>query len=171
MSQAIKTLGSWIIIEQAPLPRRLRLFVSVICAILLIVGLKGVYELARLILGYGDGTENYFVGILVTFLFTVIPLSGLWLMTDSGKTIIFDPKAKQARLTKRSIFGTVEKRFAFKTLRPFELLQSDEMSRVWYAKTRLPDRTHISVQDERHDDMKAFAEMWQQKLNRMIAKP
>lgn len=169
MSQSIKTLGSWIIIEQPPLPPRLRFFVAAICFILLMIGIKGVYDLVQILMGSGDGTENLFVGLLVTFLFTVIPLSGLWLMRDSGKTIIFDPKAKQARLTKRSLFGTAEKRFPFKALRPFELRQSDEMSRVWYAATKLPDKTLISVHDDTSGDMKAFAEMWQAKLNKMIA--
>ncbi|MEO0607032.1 MAG: hypothetical protein AAFY82_02295 [Pseudomonadota bacterium] len=166
--QAIKYQGKNIVIEKLPLPAGVRVFLGVLFLPALVLGLKGCYELAKLALGFGNGSENIAIGVGVTIAFILIPSVGLWLAIDSGKRLVLNPKTKQAHLTKRSIFRTVERQFLFRALKPCFLRQDTESTRFWSGVMRLPDRTRIDFIGDGHVDYKEFAEMWRDRINAMI---
>lgn len=136
---------------------------------MLVLGLKGCFEIVKLILGYGNGTENIIVGVLVTLFCLVISGVGLWFAADSGRTLILDPKTKQAHLTKRNIFKTVERHFPLRQLSPCVVHEDAETSWIWYGKMKLPDKTRIEFRIAHHVDGKKPAERWRDKINAMIA--
>lgn len=136
---------------------------------MLLLGVKGCFEIAKLILGYGNGTENIIVGLSVTLLCLVISCAGLWLVADSGRTLILDPETKQAHLTKQNIFRTIERRFSMRQLGPCITHQDAETSWVWYGKMKLPDKTRIEFRIAGNVDGKKPAERWRNRINAMIA--
>lgn len=169
MSQAIGYKGSNIVIEQAPLPLSVRIMFGLAGSLGLILGLKGMYEIVRLVLGYGTGSENIPIGLIVTFMFTALPLLFLWAVSDSGKTLVLDPRARLAHLTKRYPFKITEKRFPLSALNQAEIYQDDEFTSVWSVRLTLPDRTRIEFRNHKNQDMKSFAKKWRETLNDIIA--
>lgn len=136
---------------------------------MLLLGVKGCFEIAKLLLGYGNGTENIIFGLSVTFLCLIISCAGLWLAADSGRTLILNPETKQAHLTKQNIFRTVERRFPLQQLSPCVVYQDAETSWVWHGKMKLPDKTRIEFRIAHYVDGKKPAETWRNRINAMIA--
>lgn len=118
MFQGIRYEGKKIIIEQPPIPVAVRVILGAVSLACLVLGLKGCFEFAKLLLGFGKGTENIPVGLLVTISCLAVSSLCMWLAAHSGKTLSLNPRTKQAHLTKRYLFKRVEKRFSFRSLDP-----------------------------------------------------
>lgn len=165
----IKYHGAKIFIHTSPPSAGVRIILGIIFSPMLLLGLKGCFEIAKLILGYGNGSENIILGLLVTLLLLFIPCVGLWFAMDSGRTLILDPETQQAHLRKQSIFRTVEKRFSLRQLSPCLVHEDAETSWIWHGKMRLPDKTRIEFRIAGHIDGKKAAETWRNRINAMIA--
>lgn len=169
MSQEIKYQDTKIIIEQSGLSTVSRIVIGVISLPGLCLGLIGCFEFAKLMLGLGDGFENTFISLFITIFFLVFPSIGVWLVWDSGKTLILDPETKQAHLTKRNLFRNVEKYFPFRNLKPC-VIDQDFDNGIWSVKMKLPDKTRIDIREVGNLEHKKFSELWRDRINEMIKK-
>jgi hypothetical protein len=131
MPQGIRCEGEKIIIEQPPVSVVVRVILGVLSLASLVVGLKGCFEFARLLLGFGNGNENIVVGLLVTISCLAVSSLCMWMSLDSGKTLCLDPKTKQAHLTKRYLLKNVQKHFPFSSLEKSFVEQDADLNRTW----------------------------------------
>lgn len=128
--QKIKYQDTKIVIEVAPAPVEFRVLFGALSLPCLLIGLKGCFDFAKLILGLGNGSENVFIGVVITTLCLVVFAVGLWIALDSGKSLILNPETKTADLTRRSIFRSIEKQFSFRGVGRCVMSQDADLSTV-----------------------------------------
>ena len=165
----IKYQGTNIVIEQRPLPTRTRLIFGAVSLLFLAIGLKGCFELVRMLLGFGTGYENIAAGLFITLSFLAVSGFVFWLMLDSGRKLTLDPQMRLAYLTKHTPFKTTNKQFAYKSLPLAEIRQDADMESVWSWRLKLPDRTLFDLCHDDGKGYKQFAQKWRDKVNGMIS--
>lgn len=165
MDRFVRYEGQKIIIEMMPISTTIRLIVGLMSLGGLVVGLKGLFQLTELLLGFGTGNENIPVGLLMTATFLSFSIVGILLALDSGKVLSLDPRTKEAHLTKRYLSKIVERRFPFQSLDPCFVEEDVDLNGVWHVKIKLPDKTRMSAITSKN-----ASEMWRDRINVMIGK-
>jgi len=141
--------GSQFILTSDPAPGNVRLVVGLFSLPLFAVGLVSLWNAAVSVLSGAlveKSASNLVVGGVVTLCFILVPLALLsFALFTSGQNLSIDLVAGTATHKRRSLFGTREKVFPIRTVKPELIFYSEDGdSFARYAiSVRMPDGSSI----------------------------